>query len=228
MQVKQRLSLIIDNTVTNTMRSRLDSDEISLSSTFTVEHDIKKELHEPCQQKKRVCFDLDSTKEHENTSWCKEDCIDAWYVKTEYRQFKVATYYMAKEIAKSEARNKAPFSYHRIMTRAYQVCCETVDEVDNAALSIHEKRHLVRWAEVATSRLGLEKWSVKSIQSDKSGRRKELVELVKDLQSIPLLEKEAMPRDEFIRQSCQRLTRPSRLFARCLAEAQAKASQSEC
>jgi hypothetical protein len=229
MQVKQRRSFIIDQTPLQPLNVNLDSDDISLSSTITVDRDTKKELHseDSSPGKKRVTFDMKHNKEYNNVNCCKEDYKDLWYTRLEYRQFKVATYYMAKEIAKSEASNKAPFSYHRIMTRTYQVCCEAVEERDTSLLSYHERRHLTRWAEVATSRLGLERWSVKSIQADKSDRRKELVELVMDLQNLPLPEDESMPRDEFIRQSCERLTRPSRLFARCLAEAQASAAQIE-
>ena len=107
-------------------------------------------------------------------------------------------------------------------------------------------RQLKRWLEIATSRLGLEKLTCTKLGRDKSTRRLSIVDTVLDLQhqhryqqALQKQEQEQQQEerqqassdnnystentnfDALVRQHCERISRPSRLFARIMADAQA-------
>jgi hypothetical protein len=205
-------------------------DDASVSSTLTVERLAHKQLLEQDDDQslssasshsfssvKSVRFNSDDNQEYENKDICKEDTEDLWYSNADYKRFKSHTHALAKEVLKSEARNRAPFSYERVMLRTYEVCSGHINEPQGSVLTSDERRHMVRWAEVATSRLGLEKWAIKSLGRERAIRRVELVDIVLDFQSIGNMD----GLDECIREHCERISRPSRLFAREVALAQA-------
>jgi len=204
-------------------RSSFEVDESSVSSTITVEGAADKEVSSrPLSSTKNVSFDLTFNKEYSNDMMYKEDCQDFWYTLADHRHFKKCNSFMSKEIAKAESKNKAPYSYQKVMLRTYEACSRATDEPDGSVLDYFEWKPLVCWAEVATSRLGLEKWSVRSIGKDRNFRRAEIVELVLDLQDVYV--KDSKEREEFIRSSCENISRTSRLFAQVMAEAQAAAA----
>jgi len=107
-------------------------------------------------------------------------------------------------------------------------------------------RQLKRWLEIATSRLGLEKLTCTKLGRDKSMRRLSIVGKVLDLQhqhryqqALQKQEQEQQQEerqqassdnnystdnsnfDALVRQHCERISRPSRLFSRIMADAQA-------
>jgi hypothetical protein len=207
------------------------------SSTLTVEKQ-KKQLHQQDEDDqsvastvtsstssscKSVCFDMDSSTYYENKQICFGDCKDLWYTASEMKSFKHHTMVLAKEVQKAEARNRAPFSYHRVVLRTYEVCMEACSESFASFLSADERKHLRRWAEVAPSRLGLEKWAIRPIGRDRSVRRADIVDVVLDIQQTV----NACDLDEIIRQQAETISRPSRLFARYVAQANAEAMLSE-
>ena len=199
------------------------SDDASTSSTITVDR-IAKPLAtsetavvvRSKTPKKSVRFDDASNCEYENSLYCEEDTKDYWYDAEDYRHFKSSTMFMAKEIAKTEKNNQAPFSFQRVLMRTYEACCQHTHETNTSVLSVDEKKRLARWAEMATTRLGLERWSCRAINRDKSYRRNEVVNAVLEAQDSVFPDCDAT---ELIRESSERVTRTSRLFARCLGEA---------
>jgi hypothetical protein len=195
-----------------------ECDDSSTSSTVLVDRTSK---GEQSTLTKSVRFHEASNVEHANENACQEDYEDSWYSQADYRRFKATSMYMAREIAKLENRNRAPFSYHRVLLRTYEACCSVHEETNASVLTSFERKHLERWTEVATSRLGLERWTVRSIQSDKLLRRNEIYRIVMELQNIVTQNPE--PKADFLRQSSERISRPSRVFARTLAEAHAAA-----
>lgn len=207
-----------------------DRDDSSTSSTLTVDRLTKKPnkaltfTPAPASFKKSVRFCESDNKSYENYETCKEDLKELWFQGADYKIFRNCAMYMSREISKAEERNRAPFSYARVMEHTYSECCKASSDQANV-LSAEETRHLVRWAEVATSRLGLEKWSIRPVGTDKSYRRSVMVGLVLDAQDRPFESDDA--RVHFIAESCQRITRPQRLFSRTLAEAQAAASHNQ-
>lgn len=208
-------------------KSSLD-DEASLSSTISV--DCKKTenvFNSTSTRPRRVRFNEKHNVEHHNTAIFAEDCAELWYQSHEYRQFKNNAMYMAKEITRSEQTNRAPFSYGRVVLRAYEACLDAPHETNASVLTPNERHHLHRWAEVATSRLGLERWSVREIGRDKSRRRRDIVDIILDIQdfySNLTLEQ----REQKICSTSQTISRPSRLFARTIAESQAAVLDKEC
>jgi hypothetical protein len=221
-------------------------DDSSLSSTLTVDRPVKPQSEEPnCNVyddddqsisttqtatsssirsvTKSVRFNLIDTQFYSNQQLCKEDCIDLWYTAGEYRCFKSMTVALAREVTKTEAKNRAVFSYERVMMRAYEVCKASHMETYASPLSADDRKHLRRWAEVAPSRLGLEKWAVRPMNRDRGARRSQLYDAVLDLQDS-LKDDDAL--EECLRRHSERISLPSRLFARCMADAQAAAVES--
>lgn len=188
----------------------VDTDDQSIASTVSCSSS---------STTKSVRFNTDDNVEYANTQLCKEETKELWCTSADYKAFRAHTTALAREVQKAEAKNRAPFSYQRVLLRTYEVCSDSVVETQRSLLSYDERKHLRRWSEVAQSRLGLERWAVRAIGKDRSLRRAEIVDVVLDLQE--LYHTEGL--EEHIREHAERLSRPSRLFARHMAEASAEA-----
>jgi len=122
-------------------------------------------------------------------------------------------------VNRAEERNRAPYSYQRVILRTYDVCKSAVvapGASDDAApvLSFEDRKHLRRWAEYAPTRLGLEKWAVKALGRERAMRRSEMYNVVLGLQhEMPCCDAEV------IRAAAERVSRPGLLLARSIAEA---------
>jgi hypothetical protein len=152
----------------------------------------------------------------------------------------------ARALIEAEAKNKAPYSYQRVLEHRYVTCQSAVSETDDyqRLSTIDDRRHLMRWVEVAPSRAGMEKWAIRAVAKDRSVRRYELTDMVLQLQDhgdvCPLLQQQTLlqqqqaldqqqrvDRTEAIRRACERISRPSRLFAVAMAQAHAAVLQKE-
>jgi hypothetical protein len=194
----------------------------SVSSTISVDRETKKELLSTSSSK-RVTFNMSLNEKHDNKVICKEDCLNLWYRSFDYKIFKQSTLIAAKAIIQAELKARDPYSYQQVLEHTYQLCHNAASEYDEYQnLSTMEDRlHLNLWAEVALSRIGMERWTVRSIAKEKSMRRFEVVDILLSIQDAQ--GKQPAGTQEVMRKSCERISRPSRLFAVALAQAQAAA-----
>jgi hypothetical protein len=202
----------------------LFADDASVSSTISVDHQIK-ELSASSSSSKRVTFNMSLDENHDNKNViCEEDCRNLWYRSSDYQYFKRATFNEAKAIIDAESKNRAPYSYRQVLEHTYHQLCHIAisecDEYQSLSTTV-DHSYLNRWAEVAPSRIGMERWAVRSIAKDKSMRRFEIVDIV--LSSQDAHSNQQPGTQEAIRKSCERISRPGRLFAVALAQAQAAA-----
>jgi hypothetical protein len=200
-----------------------------MSSTLTLEKESCTKQEESANDDKAttssrrsVSFCLAKNETFSNDVTCREDLMELWYDSLEYKHFRSSSMYVAKEIAKAESKNNAPFSYERVMSNTYLACSKaTSDQGD--VLTAGEFKHLVRWAEVATSRLGLEKWSIRSVGNDRSFRRSLMLDMVVEAQNNH--QEDFVTLECYLATSCATVSRPMSLFSRTLAEAQAVAAR---
>ena len=181
---------------------------------------------------------------YENTIICKEDVLnECWLRPRDYKRFRAAALEASQQIIAVEQRNRAPFSYQRVLERTLEVCCQAVEETMSSkpVMSESEFVHLQRWFDVASSRIGLEKWSIRKIANDKSVRRQTLNQVVRDEKKRASSfyhnyydsdnsdedEQEKLDAAEYLAETCARISRPSRLMARTLAIATAAAVQKD-
>lgn len=183
-------------------------------STATVEHK-QKPLQSDSTPTKVVRF-ADSPTSYENEGYFKEDAKDLWYSSDDLQRFRANTRTLAKMIGRAEKISRNPYSFHRVLMRTYQVCCEEQQETTVAPLSIEERHQLTKWARKGPG-VGIEKWSCVRLSKDKSSRRKRIVQVVLEAQRRRL---SVNTKAEIIRSSSLNLTRSSRLFAQCLGQAQ--------
>lgn len=212
-----------------------EQDDESISSTLTVERLNCAKQYQDAQeftsqqqgrkQGKHVSFNMSANVEYPNKAMTADECKDLWYRVKDYKVFRAVALDSAQQIIRIEARNRAPYSYQRVMEMTYGACCQAYDDNDQV-VPPSELVHLQRWLEVATSRCGLEKWAIRRIGRDKSHRRDEIADTVLQLQKVCNNEKNCHS-DEFIRSSSAAISRPSRLFARIMAQALAAAIQKE-
>ena len=113
-------------------------------------------------------------------------------------------------------------------------------------LSTEDFVHLQRWLEVGSSRIGLEKWSIRTISTSRSSRRDTIIETIMSLQQENQYERSLKPScqhrhkmrpsrepsmnddcAEFIRGTSERLSRPSCLFSLVMAQGLAAAVAKE-
>jgi hypothetical protein len=201
-------------------------DDASVSSTISVDRETKKELS-TSSSSKRVTFNMSLNEKHDNKVICKEECLNLWYNSSDYKYFNHSTHSEAKAIMQAESRNRGPYSYRRVLEHTYQLCCIATSECDEyqSLSTTEDRRYLNHWAEVAPSRVGMEKLVVCSLAKSKSIRRFEVVEIVLDIQDAH--GKQQADTQDLIRKGCERISRPSRLFAVALAQAQARAQLKE-
>lgn len=211
-----------------------DEDESSVASTVSAHRvPLHKTPHSTITTtaKKGVCFNEARNESHANTQMCKEETIDLWYNIEDLSSFKVKNNDRAKEITRSERSIQAVYSYQRVIQRVYDAClkqpveCDD-DDVSCLQLSSNDSMYLQKWLNNCDDmdRIGLERKSVRSIAKNTHFRRKDIYKMVLEIQEM---ETSSSLEDKagFLRQSCETLSRPSRLFARELAVAQAAAAQ---
>jgi hypothetical protein len=112
-----------------------------------------------------------------------------------------------------------------------------------SVLSVEDFVHLQRWLEVGSSRIGLEKWSIRTVSVTRSARRDAIMESIMSVQQqvqyatrFPSSKKDIHHKQkqqkwsdsaEFIRGTSERLSRPSCLFCLVMAQALAAAVHKE-
>jgi len=198
-------------------------DDCSTSSTFLVEKP---------KRNKRVCFSPAPNQYIEDTIHTSSEIMkDCWFTNAELNNFRSDARETTQRIIAVERRNHAPFSYRRVLEQIYDVCTDYTSEPEKNIISTCDFEHLVRWLAVADSRFGLDKNAIRKISFDKIARRLSLRQTVFSLQSCGLVvdddELEQYDEAEYLREECESLSLPNRLYARIMAEATAAAVQQE-
>jgi hypothetical protein len=196
-------------------------------------------------RKSMVRFDVALNKEYENTEMCFEECRFLWYSSRQLQTFKDSNYAHAEDIIQSEkAMASSPLSYKRLLRLTYKACChcqendEDIEEADEDGNSIvvsltpsqqEALELLLGHNDLALCRLGMDRMIVRSIARDMHLRRKEMQRFIYQLQEMKMTtsnssddkDDKKLLLAEMIRSRCQALSRPARLYARHLAQAQA-------
>ena len=208
----------------NSLIKTTTDDELSidsLTSTVTVEARTKDPKKSKRDRRRRVRFD-DKIVYHKNVKMDREEVRELWCTSTDMKQYKAQTVFLAREINRAEKSNAAPFSYHRVVLGAYDACCRVRTEIDTSPLTETERKHLDKWMEVSTSRIGLERICIREMAQDKYARRAHVVDAVLEVQDS--LVYGSRDGDELMRSAAMTISRASRLFAQELAKAQAAAN----
>jgi len=145
---------------------------------------------------------------------CQEDNrIYCWYQRSDLNRFRRET---------ADIVHTTPLNYQQNLTNAFGSCTEASSEpnLNNSVLSVSEFERLEHWMVSASDRIGLEKWSIARVANDKTMRRRALNQVI--------IAQQHEGESEYLREACARVSRPSRLFARTLAEALAAAVQTGC
>jgi hypothetical protein len=219
-------TMLLKITDTHWGKSR-EQDDTSVSSTVTVEGPSPTKQEEwttdddtTTSSRRGVSFCMAKNESFSNNVMCEEDLRDLWYNSSDFKHFRSFTRHVAKEITKAEARSMAPLSFERVMTHTYLACIRATSEQGNV-LTTDEFEQLVRWANVASGRFGMEKWSIRSIAHDRSYRRSLITDMVMEAQNH--CQNDFVSMDLNFADSCAAISRPMRLFSRTLAQAQAVA-----
>lgn len=181
---------------------------------------------------------------------------ECWYHLHEIQTFRQQVIALTQHVVQFERLNRAPFSYQRVLERTFNDSCGCrgvrPSEADDDAVVVvagggsENQQHLQRWLEVADCRLGLERLCVAKIARDKTKRRVALQRLMRQerrrrqqQQEQKILDngnnnlavlsedKKNQDRAEWLREECDRYSRPSRVFARTMAEALAAVIRNE-
>lgn len=198
------------------------------------------------QQQKRdnkqgvmVRFNEESNHLYETAPRDSELYQELWYSVAQLNRFKKEVARHVKDINKVEKSHQDPCSFRQVFISAYSACCALTtertttiaaddDDTDAASgadllLGDAQRQHsLAMWMGIAQDRWGLERAIVKPIYHDKTYRKKAMVRMVTEMQDMSA--RLGLPvRGETLQKACASMSRPSELFARILAEAQAAA-----
>ena len=171
--------------------------------------------------RKRVSFALNRNKEYANSTMTEDDCRTLWHTPYDFKKMKEHTNTFAKQAMKQDkARSDDQKSYSNIILRVYDQCCKVESEPQCNVLSNEDSRDLVYLVGKANSRTGLERVIVRDLAYDKRYRRNEIVRAVLKIQRQSINPDVINgPVNELMHLACETISRPSRLFARQLAQA---------
>ena len=206
-----------------TRRTRANDDEVSITSTFTIDLTGKQNPC-PADQRHRVTFDENRNVYHHMP--VEEECLqERWYTSDDMRQMKSRTIFLAKEISRSDKlqAKQNTFSYPRAVLGVYLTCSTVQYETEDPPLTTSQRKQFHKWIDAAESRIGIERVCIQEIRVDKYRRRLQVVDAVMDAQYQPNIACES--HDELIRKAAQSVSRASRLFAREIASAVATSLQ---
>jgi hypothetical protein len=188
------------------------------------------------KQSKRVRFNENLNQFYDDSNVHTTNAIimpeDVWYSARDVQQFLASTRNYGRAIACNEWNDASISSYRETMQQTYQACCRVTTAMDddddvtmmensNGILTLQEERSLERCMAASTSRLGIERLAVLSIGRDCSQRKQELQQAVFEIQQEQPAASHQHHQAELIRQSCEKLSRTSRLFFQVLAQAAA-------
>lgn len=143
--------------------------------------------------------------------------------------------------------NRSSFSYRAVVDQTYRMCYEAknnnneYDDDDGSSssrflnhyyMSIMEQlqQHLAEWIKMDSIHIGLEKLAVQNVVGEKVYQRTELIRFLRRVQKenedVSIFQttdrsRKNLERDEFIRRTCESITRPSRIFAEVMGRAHA-------
>jgi hypothetical protein len=189
-------------------------------------------------KKKSVRFNQDANEFYSNTRICKEECAELWYSAAEYRHFKATIKFLAQEINNYEVKSADPFSYQRIVLRTYEACRQSSNSSNancndssssSSVLTSMEEQHLKRWLQGSPMRCGLEFVAIQDLGRGRHSRRQNILQVVMDFQNEmdrSVDDGNSSPDTttdpaQYLREACEAVSRPSRMFARHLAQAAA-------
>lgn len=146
-----------------------------------------------------------------------EEHQEMWHTCAEVLCFRKQASRYVKDVNKIEKNQVDALTFQKVFLEAYDACCEMQTDNLEGALSETQQHHLVTWMSIASDRWGLERPSVKAIYHDKSSRKRRIVRMVMEVQSMAEhLDVEVGA--GFVRKAAERISRPSSLFARLLGE----------
>lgn len=151
-----------------------------------------------------------------------------WWRDCDYYVFKKRSKMIAKELLLLERADSTSVSYCSLILRTYSVCCQTAEEShDDCTLSDQDRRRLELLSEKEHCRRGLERWRFPDLAMERSRRQSLAIRGVIDVQDrfVKCMNLDFDTGADFMRKSSERLTRPARLFARLLGEADTIAAQ---
>jgi len=199
-----------------------DDDMSTGSSPLPVENS-------PHQLKKKVCFSTEPCRYYDNQTMCQEDNrVYCWYQPHTLHRFRRETVQTVQLVSPV----RSPI-YHCVLERTFEACSkeaevssgETAMDKSTSALTVPENESLPHCVQIVSDRIGLEKWANAKVANEKKTRRQQLNQLIlreKETRANP--QEESDPQQaECLREECERITKPNRLFARCLAGALATA-----
>lgn len=224
-------------------------DDSSTSSTLLVFGDSSSCTNTAHSSSKHVHFSTAPSQYFEHPVVYTEELIArCWYQPDDIKAFRSNGIETSRRVVAIEKRNRAPFSYQRVLERTFEACKKVTSEEavydHRSVLATSEKEHLQRWLEVADSRIGLEKLCIHKIAREKTTRRCTLNRLMRTERKLHAQQHQpqqnfsgvaigasddaqAHVQSEHLREVCARLSRPCRVFARTMAESLAAAVRGE-
>ena len=177
------------------------------------------------RRRNRVRFELGASQSYESANSSMEDCADCWYKAQDYATFKADSIQQGKDIRRKEREYGPEFAtYEIVLERVLEVCsmAEAEDELNIHQVMDADEREIFHQCIAADmTRVGLEKNIASGLNRDKSYRRKDLLRAVKEVERDAYTSASQKPLTLAL--ACQEVTRPSRLFAIMMAQAQAEA-----
>ena len=187
---------------------------------------------------------------HENTDLCLEDVESLWWDRIELNGLKSNYIQAAKNVIRAEKEHKTDCkSYNRVFERVYAACCRATAAEDDTNhdnyvsndstlvdISSSDQLAFRKWVSVTGNRVGLEHVVHRTIYKDKIFRRRKLYDVVSSCQDMILppdcksktrnssgCKNKNQNLEPLLALAAKEVSRPSRIFAALLGQAQAPA-----
>ena len=166
-----------------------------------------------------------------------EDCQDLWYSQAHLKILKKQVTRFVKDIVQIEQGQEDTLTFRKVVQDMYDAClaapdCDGDDRDDFVTVANDQAQVLLQtlsqWMSIATDRWGLERPSVRQVHFDRSCRRKAMLYQVLEVQSMVQHLNDTGVKADCVAKAAKAISRPSRLFARVLAQAQETALNHQC
>jgi hypothetical protein len=214
-----------DEDLSVTTSSTFTSNVTTSSTTVTTANTIKKSVRFASKDKNEY---------YDNTQLCLEECQELWICRDEYKKLQRSLQFLSTGLERAEkfaADN--PSSYTNVLLYLYALCgdqnraCRSgSSRTENPALilSQDEMQELTQRLRLSSNRLGLERRIIPQFRQERNAQRRQMLQQIQQIQSLHHKNSNRKGSNNakaaaHMRQACESISRPSRLFSLHMAHA---------
>jgi len=137
---------------------------------------------------------------------------------------------VAQHVYDKDQKDNSPQGYSFTMWQTYKSCVRAADANDDDTCNLPTTSvisNMERWVKKGGTRRGLEKWSIPALNDERQENKRRAISLVVKMQSKVIGDIDLREQPEVYASVYEKLSRSAKIYARLIAEADAKAAKEQ-